>query len=194
MVHVLEGTSVNIATEAAEAIAKSMGIDTRKGFSYLMSHGKLDISHVDFFIQLVNKIEDKAIQDQIIKTAKMIYYLWGNMFDEVQFKFDQQIRLAANEKFIFLVVLLLPNILFAAEAPHVLLQREWDKSMYVLTGSEQKKAMIALSKQAESLMKQHKNDGISLCLGRYYFKYRSRLIQNQCHQSVGQGKRGKSCF
>jgi pyrroloquinoline quinone (PQQ) biosynthesis protein C len=95
MVHVLEGTSVNIATEAAEAIAKSMGIDTRKGFSYLMSHGKLDISHVDFFIQLVNKIEDKTIQDQIIKTAKMIYFLWGNMFDEVQFKFDQQIRLAA---------------------------------------------------------------------------------------------------
>jgi hypothetical protein len=61
-----------------------------------MSHGKLDISHVDFFIQLVNKIEDKTIQDQIIKTAKMIYFLWGNMFDEVQFKFDQQIRLAAQ--------------------------------------------------------------------------------------------------
>jgi len=95
MVHVLEGTSVNMATEAAEAIAKKLNIETKKGFSYLLSHGKLDISHVDFFISLVNKIEDPSTQDQIIKTAKMIYYLWGNMFDEIQTKFDQNIRLAA---------------------------------------------------------------------------------------------------
>ena len=95
MVHVLEGTSVNMATEAAEAISKKLEIDTKKGFSYLLSHGKLDISHVDFFINLVNKIEDKKTQDQIIQTAKMIYYLWGNMFDHVQDNFDQNIRLAA---------------------------------------------------------------------------------------------------
>ncbi len=33
MVYVLEGTSVNVATEAAEAIAKRLKIDTKKGFS-----------------------------------------------------------------------------------------------------------------------------------------------------------------
>jgi hypothetical protein len=89
MVFVLEGTSVNIATESADAIAKSLNIDTKKGFSYLLSHGKLDISHLDFFKNLVNTIQDKIIQDQIIDTAKMIYYLWGNMFDEIYNKYHQ---------------------------------------------------------------------------------------------------------
>ncbi len=89
MVFVLEGTSVNIATESAEAIAKSLNINTKKGFSYLLSHGKLDISHLDFYKNLVNTIQDKTIQDQIIDTAKMIYYLWGNMFDEIYNKYHQ---------------------------------------------------------------------------------------------------------
>jgi hypothetical protein len=38
---------------------------------------------------LVNTIQDKTIQDQIIDTAKMIYYLWGNMFDEIYNKYHQ---------------------------------------------------------------------------------------------------------
>ena len=70
MVFVLEGTSVNIATESAEAIAKSLNINTKKGFSYLLSHGKLDISHLDFYKNLVNKIQDKTIQDQISTQLK----------------------------------------------------------------------------------------------------------------------------
>jgi len=88
MVYVLEGTSVNIATAVAKKIADNLKINTKKGFSYLLSHGELDISHVDFFINLVNQIKDKQIQDQIIETAKMIYFLWGSMFDEIEYKLN----------------------------------------------------------------------------------------------------------
>jgi len=95
MVYVLEGTSVNVATEAAEAIAKRLKIDTKKGFSYLLSHGKLDLSHVDFYINLVNQIKNSVIQNEIIKTAKMIYFLWGIMFDELENNHKAKTSIAA---------------------------------------------------------------------------------------------------
>ena len=46
MVHVLEGTSVDIASLAADSIAKRLGIPTTKGLSYLTSHGAVDLEHV----------------------------------------------------------------------------------------------------------------------------------------------------
>ncbi len=95
MVYVLEGTSVNVATEAADAIAKRLKIDTKKGFSYLLSHGKLDLSHVDFYINLVNQIKNSVIQNEIIKTAKMIYFLWGIMFDELEKNHKAKASIAA---------------------------------------------------------------------------------------------------
>jgi len=80
MVHVLEGTSVDIASLAADSIAKRLGIPTTKGFSYLTSHGAVDLEHVQFFERLVNQIDDKCQQEIIIDTARITYQLWGNMF------------------------------------------------------------------------------------------------------------------
>ena len=37
---------------------------------------------------LLSQIKDKQIQDQIIETAKMIYFLWGSMFDEIEYKLN----------------------------------------------------------------------------------------------------------
>lgn len=79
MVHVLEGSSVSTADLAADAIKKTLGLPDR-AFSYLRSHGALDQEHVKFFESLMDRIEDPAEQDCIIRSAKMFYQLYGNIF------------------------------------------------------------------------------------------------------------------
>ncbi|WP_455204460.1 iron-containing redox enzyme family protein, partial [Kaarinaea lacus] len=78
-VYVLEGTSVALVTTAAEAIQKQLQLP-KKAFSYLTSHGALDVSHVDFFEQLMNRVEDKNDQAQIIHSAKVFFKLYGDIF------------------------------------------------------------------------------------------------------------------
>lgn len=79
MVLVLEGTSVEFATRAANAIQKSLGLP-KKAFTYLNSHGSLDISHVEFFKLLMNRIDDPLDKEAIIHCAKVMYTLYGNIF------------------------------------------------------------------------------------------------------------------
>lgn len=83
MVHVLEGMSVQLAQDAAGAIRAGFGDTPPDAFSYLTSHGALDIEHVRFFIDLVNTIEDAQIQNIIISATKDFYILFGNMFREL---------------------------------------------------------------------------------------------------------------
>jgi pyrroloquinoline quinone (PQQ) biosynthesis protein C len=91
MVHVLEGTSVDIASLAADSIAKRLGIPATKGFSYLTSHGAVDLEHVQFFERLVNQIDDKRQQEIIIDTARITYQLWGNMFSNLVDDWEKQL-------------------------------------------------------------------------------------------------------
>lgn len=79
MVHVLEGTSIRVADEAAESIQRSLNLPN-SAFSYLRSHGKLDQQHVQFFRQLMDRIEDEHDQYQILHSAKVFYFLYGNIF------------------------------------------------------------------------------------------------------------------
>jgi long-chain acyl-CoA synthetase len=79
MVFVLEGTSTALATHAAEAIQKSLNLK-KDCFSYLLSHGSLDISHMQFFEKNMNRITDPQDQQDIIHTAKVIYHLFAEMF------------------------------------------------------------------------------------------------------------------
>ncbi|AOS95880.1 TENA/THI-4/PQQC family protein [Microbulbifer aggregans] len=83
MVHVLEGTSIQLADSAAGAIAESLQLP-EKAFSYLRSHGALDIGHVEFFKGLMNRITDPADQQAIIHSARVIYRLYGDIFREVE--------------------------------------------------------------------------------------------------------------
>ncbi len=91
MVHVLEGTSVDIASLAADSIAKRLVIPATKGFSYLTSHGAVDLEHVQFFERLVNQIDDKRQQEIIIDTARITYQLWGNMFSNLVDDWEKQL-------------------------------------------------------------------------------------------------------
>jgi len=81
-VHVLEGTSIATADAAAGAIQQSLGLPD-SAFSYLRSHGAVDIEHVKFFESLMNQIEDKQEQDLIIHCSKMFYQLYGNIFRSI---------------------------------------------------------------------------------------------------------------
>jgi len=82
MVHVLEGTSIATADAAAEGVQQTLGLPNN-AFSYLRSHGALDLEHVKFFEGLMNQIDDVKEQDLIIHCAKMVYRLYGDVFRSV---------------------------------------------------------------------------------------------------------------
>jgi pyrroloquinoline quinone (PQQ) biosynthesis protein C len=79
MVLVLEGTSVALATHAAESIQKTLNLP-KTAFSYLSSHGSLDVGHVDFYEGLMNKLEHENDQQAVLHAAKMFYKLYGDIF------------------------------------------------------------------------------------------------------------------
>jgi pyrroloquinoline quinone (PQQ) biosynthesis protein C len=79
MVLVLEGTSIALATQAASAIQEKLNLpDT--AFSYLTSHGSLDISHMQTFESLMNQLEEPDDKQAVIHTAKLMYGLYGQIF------------------------------------------------------------------------------------------------------------------
>ncbi|MGL6159156.1 TenA family transcriptional regulator [Microbulbifer sp.] len=82
MVHVLEGTSIQLADSAAGAIQRSLGLPDA-AFSYLRSHGALDIGHVEFFKGLMNRIEAEEEQQVIVHSARAFYRLYGDIFREL---------------------------------------------------------------------------------------------------------------
>jgi pyrroloquinoline quinone (PQQ) biosynthesis protein C len=79
MVHVLEGTSVALALQAADQIQKSLGLPDA-AFSYLRSHGTLDREHVAHFQHLMDDVDDAADQAAIVHAARVFYRLYGDVF------------------------------------------------------------------------------------------------------------------
>ena len=79
MVLVLEGTSVALATQAAERIRQSLNLP-KAAFSYLTSHGSLDVGHVDFYKNLINRLDDADDREAVVHCARMFYKLYGDIF------------------------------------------------------------------------------------------------------------------
>ena len=79
MVHVLEGTSTALATLAAEKIQTNLALPD-SAFSYLTSHGSLDLEHVKFFETLMNQLTLQEDQQAVIDTAHAMYHLYGELF------------------------------------------------------------------------------------------------------------------
>lgn len=79
MVNVLEGTSIALATQAAEVLRTSLQLPPQ-AFSYLTSHGSLDISHVEFFRKLMNRLDDAGDRAAVVHTARVVYRLYGDLF------------------------------------------------------------------------------------------------------------------
>lgn len=79
MVLVLEGTSVRVASEAAARLQQNLGLPPA-AFSYLTSHGSLDVSHMDFYRGLVNRLDDPDDRAAVIHCARRFYRLYGDVF------------------------------------------------------------------------------------------------------------------
>jgi pyrroloquinoline quinone (PQQ) biosynthesis protein C len=79
MVLVLEGTSIELATKAAKATQKSLNLPDN-AFTYLTSHGALDISHMQFYQDIVNRLESESDRQFVIHTAKRFFKLYGDIF------------------------------------------------------------------------------------------------------------------
>ena len=82
MVFVLEGTSAQLATHAADAIEQALGLP-KSAFSYLTSHGSLDQEHVAFYETLINRLNTAEDQRALIHGANMFYRLYGDIFRAV---------------------------------------------------------------------------------------------------------------
>ncbi|MDO9314065.1 MAG: iron-containing redox enzyme family protein [Burkholderiaceae bacterium] len=79
MVHVLEGTSVSLALMAADQIQKPLGLpDT--AFSYLRSHGTLDVEHTAHLELLMDQIDNLQDQADIVHAARAFFRLYGDVF------------------------------------------------------------------------------------------------------------------
>jgi pyrroloquinoline quinone (PQQ) biosynthesis protein C len=83
MVHVLEGTSIQLATHAAGVLQKSLNLPS-SAFSYLNSHGSLDLEHVDFFRDLVNRLESAEDKACLVHCAKSVFRLYGDIFRSLE--------------------------------------------------------------------------------------------------------------
>lgn len=78
MVHVLEGTSARGASQAAQALGESLGLPPA-AFTYLSSHGALDVGHVGFFQGLMDRIDDPGDQREILHSARLFFRLYGDV-------------------------------------------------------------------------------------------------------------------
>jgi len=79
MVHVLEGTAMALATQAAQVIRGALQLPP-EAFTYLASHGALDQEHGRFFASLMDRIEDPDDQSAITHVAAMVYRRYGDIF------------------------------------------------------------------------------------------------------------------
>ena len=79
MVHVLEGTSVALALNAADRIQQTLGLPV-SAFTYLRSHGELDKTHVNDLAAILERFTDAEDRQAVIRCARGIYWLYGNVF------------------------------------------------------------------------------------------------------------------
>ncbi len=79
MVHVLEGTSVALALNAADRIQQALGLPTR-AFTYLRSHGELDKEHVNHLAGILARFTEAEDRETVVRCARGIYWLYGQVF------------------------------------------------------------------------------------------------------------------
>lgn len=82
MVNVLEGTSIALATHAAGSIQQRLELP-ETAFSYLSSHGSLDIGHMESYRKLMDRLDAPEDQAAVIQSAKVVYRLYTDMFREL---------------------------------------------------------------------------------------------------------------
>jgi long-chain acyl-CoA synthetase len=85
MVFMLESTSIDIATAGAKSLQSGLGLPA-SAFTYLSSHGSLDLEHMKFFERLVNKVDDPADRAAIIEVARNTFQLFAKLLAAIPHK------------------------------------------------------------------------------------------------------------
>lgn len=85
MVYVLEGTSIRLATEVAQAVQNALHLPSN-AFSYLMSHGALDIEHMGHFERLMNRLDREDDRAAVEHCAKVCFRLYANVLTGIESK------------------------------------------------------------------------------------------------------------
>jgi pyrroloquinoline quinone (PQQ) biosynthesis protein C len=79
MVYVLEGTSVALALNAADAIQRTLALPN-KAFTYLRSHGSLDQQHIGDLAKIVDRFDADQDLPAIVTCANAMFRLYGDVF------------------------------------------------------------------------------------------------------------------
>ena len=82
MVMVLEGTSIQLATQMGQIVQAKLDLPP-KAFSYLYSHGSLDLEHFKFFENLMDQMTDPQDQAAIVHAANVVFKLYGDMLHSI---------------------------------------------------------------------------------------------------------------
>lgn len=79
MVYVLEGTSVALALNAADAVQRKLALPN-KAFTYLRSHGSLDQQHIGHLTSIVDRFDATADLPALVTCARAMFRLYGDVF------------------------------------------------------------------------------------------------------------------
>lgn len=82
MVFVLESTSTELAIGAAATLQGALGLP-KQAFTYLNTHGSLDVGHVDFYRELVSQLRRDDDRDAVLHAARMFFRLYGDVFRSI---------------------------------------------------------------------------------------------------------------
>jgi pyrroloquinoline quinone (PQQ) biosynthesis protein C len=85
MVYVLEGTSIRLATEVAQSVQNALHLPSN-AFTYLMSHGALDIEHMGHFERLMNRLDREEDRVAVEHCAKVCFRLYTNVLTGIEAK------------------------------------------------------------------------------------------------------------
>jgi pyrroloquinoline quinone (PQQ) biosynthesis protein C len=91
MIHVLEGMAVALASNAVQAMRRTVAVSGEAGFKYLTTHSDLDVGHAQFFERLVDEIDPSHLP-LVVESTRDFYVLYGNLFRDL----DVRHRAAAN--------------------------------------------------------------------------------------------------
>jgi pyrroloquinoline quinone (PQQ) biosynthesis protein C len=79
MIYTLEKTSATIATYASKQIASALDLPF-EAMSYMVSHGSLDVAHMQHFEKLMNRLEDGDDRAAVLHAVAVFYPLYTRIF------------------------------------------------------------------------------------------------------------------
>ena len=80
MVYALEKTSSTIATFAASQIVSALDLP-KKAMTYMVSHGSLDVTHMQDYEKLMNRLDDAGDRAAVVHAVGVFYELYTRIFE-----------------------------------------------------------------------------------------------------------------